>query len=146
MRTQLSDDVRRERIGQLIEFMRLHNRNFDMREFMSPRGLGERAMTEQLECGTTFCIGGFAAVCARPDEILTYRTIPDVGAEWLGLSHLQEAEMFLRVTREGGGLTTLDEAVEMLSRYAETGEVKWPEMDKGVGFHDELGDRTDAGR
>jgi hypothetical protein len=132
---ELREAVRRERVGKVIEAMRAHEGSFDMLKWARRKtNVDLRApLGEHLDCGTTFCVAGFAAACGYPAESLYEIDIPKRAREWLGLSDAQADEMFYR-TDYRGLPTTLDEAVAMLSRYAETGEVKWPEMMIGVKF------------
>jgi hypothetical protein len=122
----LDAETRRERVTQLIEFMRAHEARFNMREFV---GRGDYSLTvgkNLHNCGTTFCIAGFAVALAAPDTPSHWPDdIRNTAATWLGLDTFDLTyDMFYRIGKDGVP-TTLDEAVAMLGRFAETGEVQW---------------------
>ena len=81
---------------------------------------------DQFRCGTTMCIGGFAATLHPDFNPLILENVEVQGQEALGLTRLQADQMFYGKDLNFAEINDRPQvAIDMLERLIETGEVQW---------------------
>ena len=79
------------------------------------------------ECGAPACLAGHAAFLARQDDVPnSHLQAWGVAEEWLDLTMAQSNAMFASAPLWNYS-TTKEDALAMLDRAIETGEVRWGE-------------------
>lgn len=80
------------------------------------------------DCGTVACIGGYAAIMAKPTASKKGLVPRDVAQTFLGISNSLGAQLFAPYSGDyNWNRITADVAADVLDHLAETGKVEWPD-------------------
>ena len=76
-------------------------------------------------CGTSACIGGFAAILANGGTMRVGRDYESEGREYLGLDPETAGNLFYPGATEYGYEASADDAIKVLEHLKATGEADW---------------------